>query len=406
MIRLGRVTVAAAAAVATVLAAGSAPANAQESCGALPNPIVVAGSSDLEPLLQQFAVKLATEPQPATIVVVSLGSQTKACSGIQSVVGSTDFGGAPGRYYTLSGDGTITPKSCTFPAGQTAHVAISEVFYESCPAVPQPKPADIADVLGPVQPIVFAVPRPRVTEYITYEEARAMFGCGVSELRPVAGVFNDATWVFCRDAAAGTQISLAKNLGILDSKFPACRFFNSDGKMLADFLPREGYAPTKGTVGFAAAGELGRNPQAVYLAFQAQGQTQAFYPDSRPEVADRRNVRDGHYQMWGYVHLIAKTNGGNLSPQASELIAWINTTKTSPSIDPFLIEAGAGVIPQCAMKVKRSSDGGLLSPYTPAQPCHCAFEAQSARLISPSCIPCVSASTCTGGLACRHGFCE
>ena len=414
MNRLVRLTVAASAATAGVLFVGTAPASAQESCSSLPNPIVVTGSTDYEPFVRELGVRLAAESPPSTIVIVSLGSQNKPCSGIQSVVEATDFGGAPGRYYTSSG-GMTTTKMCTFAAGQTAHVAISEVFYESCSAVVQPRPADIADVLGPVLPIAFVVPMISTTQYVTHEEARAIFGCGVSATRKVADVFDDSKWVFCRDAAAGTQIGVAKSLGLSGSTFPGCRFYNSDGKLVADLIPRLGdpavtgddFIPTRGTIGFVAVSEIERNRIAGFnLAFQAKGQTQAFYANSRVDSTDRRNVRDGHYPLWGYTHVISKMTGASLSPQASELIGWIDGTKASTKFDTVSFEASAGLVPLCAMKVKRSSDGGLLSPYSAPQTCHCAFEAFATKALPPDCTPCASASTCTGGASCRHGFCE
>ena len=41
------------------------------------------------------------------------------------------------------------------------------------------------------------------------------------------------------------------------------------------------------------------------LAFEAVGQTKAFYADSTSRRSDRQNVRDGHYTMWGYEHMFA-----------------------------------------------------------------------------------------------------
>ena len=38
------------------------------------------------------------------------------------------------------------------------------------------------------------------------------------------------------------------------------------------------------------------------LAFQANGQTKAYYADSTSGARDRQNVRDGHYPIWGPVH--------------------------------------------------------------------------------------------------------
>ena len=60
------------------------------------------------------------------------------------------------------------------------------------------------------------------------------------------------------------------------------------------------------------------------------------------------------------------------------------------------------------MKVKRSTDGGLLSPYAPAESCDCAFEAAITKTTPAGCTACTGTgtSTCTGGLSCNHGFCE
>jgi ABC-type phosphate transport system substrate-binding protein len=405
-----------AAGVITAVASWSsgAPARAETMCSALPNPLVVTGSADFEPVLAELAVKLAVESPATTIVTVAVGSQTRSCAGVRSVVEATDFGGLPGRSYSRNGT-TIATSPCTFASGQTADVAISEVFYETCTNVPQPRPAGIADLLGPVQPVLFVGSKANTGDYLSHDEARSLFGCGVSSARPVAGRYNDPTWVFCRDAAAGTQMTIARNLSLADSALPGCRFFNADSKLIVDLVVRDDpatttvveYVPPPSAIGFSSAGAFDRQRTALnQIAFQAPGQTKAFHADSSKAVFDRRNVRDGHYPIWGYIHFIARTSGGNVSPRVSELVGWINGTKTSAGIDAFDLSLKAGLIPQCAMKVKRSADGGLLSPFTPPKACHCAFEAQSAQIIPPGCVPCASASACTGGLTCQHGFCD
>ena len=389
------------------------PARAQVMCSALPNPIVVTGSGDFEPVLAEFAVRLAVESPATTIVTVALGSQVKSCAGIQSVVEATAFGGLPGRYYSRNGT-TIVSNACTFSSGQTADVAISEVFYETCTNVPQPKPADIAVLTGPVQPVLFVGSKANTGEYLSYEEARALLGCGASSARPVAGRYSDPAWVFCRDPAAGTQMTIAKSLSLADPVLPACRFFNNDARLIVDLAARDDpatpgvdYMPPPGAIGFSSAGAFDRQRTSLnQIAFQAPGQTKAFYADSSPVVFDRRNVRDGHYPIWGHIHFVTKMNSGSVSPRVAELAAWIDGTRTSAGIDAFSLALNAGLIPRCAMKVKRSSDGGLLSPYTPSKACHCAFEAHSAQIIPPGCIPCASPSACSGGLTCQHGFCD
>ena len=203
MTRLIRFTFGAAAAAASAL--GAAPVRAQVACDSLPNPIIVTGSIAFEPVLKQFAVRLAAESPPATIISVGLFSQSTSCAGVESVVNGRDFGGLPGRFYTLSatggtsgagrtdgaggaGGGSIINNTCTFAAGQTAHVAISDVFYESCSNVAQPRPADIADVQGPVQTAVFITPTTNITkfQYLKHEEARTIYGCGVSSTRVIS----------------------------------------------------------------------------------------------------------------------------------------------------------------------------------------------------------------------------
>jgi ABC-type phosphate transport system substrate-binding protein len=397
----------AAAALVTPVAA-----HAQVACDSLPNPIVVVGTTALDPALKQFAVRLAAASPATTIISAAVASQTTSCAGITSLVNGTDLGGLPGRTYTLNGS-TITTNTCTFAGGQKAHVALSDVFYESCASAPQPKPADIVDVTGPVQTTVFVAPISNtMVKYLTNAEVQDIYGCGVSATMPMAGYFDSPSDVFCRDVDAGTRVTLAKNVG-LNVASMKCAFLNVDSRLVYDLTPRpktasdpEYNAPPK-TLGFVAASEIDRKRDVLtLLAFQAAGQTRAYYADSTTVTADRANVRDGHYPLWGYEHFVVKTTDGKMSTQASDLIGWFNGTKTIPDTDHVIIEGSLGLIPACAMRVQRSSDGGLLSPYKPSQPCSCAFIAASARAIPPECAPCLSPDVCTGGKSCRHGFCE
>ena len=44
------------------------------------------------------------------------------------------------------------------------------------------------------------------------------------------------------------------------------------------------------------------------------------------------------------------------------------------------------------MKVKRSSDGGLLGPYAPATTCNCEYEAVATQTSPAACTACASSS--------------
>ena len=141
----------------------------------------------------------------------------------------------------------------------------------------------------------------------------------------------------------------------------------------------EGYSNPQAAIGFISAdafdavgstAQTTPRTQMSELAFEWYGQTKAYYADSDPSAYDRRNVRDGHYAIWGYEHMLATVDGSGAitNPKAANFIGWINGTKVDPSFDPVVVEAGAGTIPTCAMKVQRYVDGGPLDDYTPADP--------------------------------------
>ena len=61
------------------------------------------------------------------------------------------------------------------------------------------------------------------------------------------------------------------------------------------------------------------------LAFQDTGQLAGYYPDSSVTTRDKRNVRDGHYAIWGPLHLFTRlgANGYPASAPAGEIIGFI-----------------------------------------------------------------------------------
>jgi hypothetical protein len=67
-----------------------------------------------------------------------------------------------------------------------------------------------------------------------------------------------------------------------------------------------------------------------------------------------------------------------------------------------------GLVPPCAMTVKRSSEMGPLEPYAPLAACGCYFEAHVIDGQAPaSCQACSAAADCTGDKkACNFGYCE
>jgi hypothetical protein len=139
------------------------------------------------------------------------------------------------------------------------------------------------------------------------------------------------------------------------------------------------------------------------LAFQQQGQKYGYLPDSTPESEDKANVRDGHYPIWGAIHLTAATTNGVPSPAASALI----TQFTVPKLDENLVGAiiQAGYVPACAMKVTHTIEVGPLTTYKPPFGCGCFYD--KAVNGATSCKACGGPGDCGGATpACNYGYCE
>src|SRR5262249_22524665 len=138
------------------------------------------------------------------------------------------------------------------------------------------------------------------------------------------------------------------------------------------------------------------------LAFQDTSQHCAVYPDSTANAHDKRNVRDGHYPIWGPLHLFYKTDGlGNpLNPDKrtamNDIVGSLSGTKPLPNgIRLIDVYAQSGLVPECAMRVTRTTDGGDIRPFRPDAPCSCLFEARATG--ATNCKTCVVQGDCGAG---------
>ncbi len=76
----------------------------------------------------------------------------------------------------------------------------------------------------------------------------------------------------------------------------------------------------------------------------------------------------------------------------------------APAFEPLDYVIAAGLVPACAMKVSRGSEGGPEALFTPSAPCGCYYESK-VPMGSTSCTVCTDNTPCGGGM-CRHGYCE
>jgi len=89
----------------------------------------------------------------------------------------------------------------------------------------------------------------------------------------------------------------------------------------------------------------------------------------------------------------------------NDIVGYLSGTKALPNGVKLLdVYAQSGLVPECAMRVKRSKDGGNLTPSRPSSPCACVFELKATG--ATSCQPCTVQGDCGKGEACSQGYCE
>jgi len=144
------------------------------------------------------------------------------------------------------------------------------------------------------------------------------------------------------------------------------------------------------------------------LAYQHYGQTCSYYPDSSETSKDKRNVRDGHYALWGPVHLSTKLDSGGfpLKQTAKRIIDTLTGSVAAPKgLDLIETEALNSLVPTCAMHVGRGAEVGPMKPITSPTPCGCYFEQKAAG--ATACKTCNTPSDCPAGApVCSFGYCE
>ena len=377
--------------------AGARVAHAQQVCGdanTLPNPVYLAIGDTQVNLIKAIGKQLR-DTENVTLIWQATGS----CTNLGNIYAKTPLSGTfsyiPANYDAV---GMPTPPTCTVPMpGVQIDLANSIVFLEGCPAM---KPAAVTDTLGPVQSFVFAVPTASTQATITAAEAYFVFGFGKAGM---VAPWVDESQMFVRPTTKGTIISMGASIHVPAGKWKGVQVALSPD--VANMTAMSG-SPQ------AAIGILGSEVYDGYrnvlksLAFRAYTQQLAYFPDATSAGFDRQNVRDGHYHMWSYTHWLFWTdgNGTPLNPTAKRVADIIagNAVNQAPKFEVIDTVHKVGLVPACAMKVKRTSEGGDFTWSAPAQPCGCYFDSIVGKT---SCSTCKVDGDCTGG-ACRHGYCE
>jgi ABC-type phosphate transport system substrate-binding protein len=370
-----------------------AQAQTAPNCADLPNPVFVAGSTAAQPFLAKVAGDLAASTPPITVVYQGQGS----CVGVGYLTSSSNTITGTGVYWDSSG--TAVSGGCTLSlTGNTVSIGISDVYATTCPGVTA-LPSDVQDFKGPIQSMTFVAPLGSNQKAISAEAAYLVVGFGGTS-NPVSP-WIDATAIEVRSPTSGTQQMIANAINVPAAKWQGVQNTGSGAVVTAlQNLATGGYSDK--AIGILAADVADKNRTTLkVLPYQHYGQHCGYLPDSASNTFDKQNTRDGHYFIWGPLHLLTKVP---VDPKAQAVIDALS----KPNIALIKTEAASSVVPDCAMRVTRTGEVGPLASYMPPKSCECAYLAAATGSAPTSCTPCPNgASDCAAPKpACNYGFCE
>ena len=355
------------------------------------NVIYVTGSTNFPPLLQAVAPLLAARNPPYTAVFQPQSS----CLGAGSMFDTTKriIKDIPGNWAFFFDDKGAKHYCFLRPEGDTVDVGESDVFSRTCGYEPM---QGVADYMGPILSFTFVVPSASSQISISAEAAHLVFGAG--GLAP----WTNPNLFFVRGATTGTIQMTSRAINVPPASWWGLDWLSSEN--VAESLKGVDPASAEAAIGVLSSDFADTNRGDVrQLYFQAAGQTCGYLTDSSPASFDKDNVRDGHYPIWGPIHLFAPTTNGVPSAAADALV----TRFAVPKLDQKLLDAivSGGYIPGCAMRVKRDQEMGPVQAYQPAFGCGCYYD--SIVNGRSTCTPCNGPGDCNSTRpACNYGFCE
>lgn len=392
--------------LAAAIAFGSL-AHAAGDCADFNDPLVVTGSTAIKPLIAEVARLLAPTNFAADAgssrasVVLYAGSGS--CAGVEAILLGSPLTTTTLSYWDRAG----TEQTCSHdPSRSTlrADIGISDVFASTCTSLPSGLPGNVRDFQGPIQTMTFSVPQGSAEQNISREAAYYVFGFGGDS--GVAPWTNPAL-MFRRSADSGTQRLIAAAIGV-DARRWKGTATDSSADMVEKLIGAAS-VDARAAIGIIDASAAHQNSALLrVLAYQDTGQSCGVYPDSTANSREKWNVRSGRYPLWGPMHLLTTVNSDNYpsNPKAAKLINYLTGAEQPPvELDLIALEANHEVVPQCAMRVRRSQEMGPLEGFAPSDPCGCYYESRSGG--APACKACSATADCgAANTVCSHGYCE
>lgn len=321
-----------------------------------------------------------------------------------------EIGGDAAHAVTFWPGDPEAPMSCQLPYDMEdeaepeipADIVLSDVFPTTCASFPNGL-GSVTDFQGPALGFGFIVHPDSVAESISAEAAYLVYGFGGVD--KVVPPWTNTDTIFHRDPNSGTENIFAKTIGLDVTRWTGTSV-NSTSVLLSSVAEATDEAVDTAIGGAGLSILDQRREDLRVLPYQHYEQTCGYYPDSTEAALDKRNIRDGHYPIWGVVHILTRTDGAGIPVKdgANRFINLVLGTAEIADLDPIALEADSGLIPQCAMRVIREEDGGPLASYQPDRACGCYYES----LVGESdCEECTTSASCPDEAPnCSYGFCE
>ncbi len=390
-------------------ATAAKPARAAPACTTLgTQPIVFIEAGDTqEPLVKRLGERLVNAASPVRIVYKNKRTCDLALDMITPNAMVNDS--IPIKYIpSAAEDPAWTPRSpapvCDADVGgNVLGLGIGATFLSSCTTLPTPRPVDLTEIKGPVQAYGFIAPLASSQVAITAEEGYFAYGFpgGTGQAIP----WLDQGQRYSRGPTASTALTCAAAIGLKASQLkgtvPTGNTSTEILNAVASSVAPEAAIGIMGTEIYDAARD-----KVKLLAFKSFGQRYAYYPDKSATSFDKQNVRDGHYLPWAPTPYLTRVggNGKAVDLNVQRIVDLVLGARVDADVSGLDQVIASGLVPECAMGVQRSFDGGPLSLYAPPESCACYYESKVPQGAT-SCATCSSDGVCGAG-KCRRGFCE
>jgi len=387
--------VAAAPATTPVSSSGSGTSGRLKCAELSPRPVYLYGSSALNLGLRTLAQAISGT---ATVVY----QNDTSCLGLDAILtGITRLKGTA-QYWPAD---QAQPSECDIEGEQLADVGLCDLSPETC--VPNfAGSTNLVDDIGPAQVFMFTVPKGSSQKSISAEAAFTTFAYDAGGVEP----WLDPSSLMRRGPSSGNQLSIGASLG-LDHSYWRGVIKQKSSEMKPALLALPNPEKALGITSADVADDPDSRANLRTLAYQHYGQGCAFTPDSSVGSSDKRNVRDGHYELWAPFHFYTRgANGRTQDAFVAEIVSYLTGSKPLPNRNTDFITTlkQAGLVPLCAMHVTRTREGARMTPFQPAPSCSCYYESSPpGGLVPESCKACSNGAECPNSAPnCNFGFCE